>query len=152
MTPRATALLVTAALAAAVTGCGSSGHTVATRQSGGGDAAAARATVERYFAALGGHDAAAACSQLTAESRKRLSEFGGDALHMRAHSCSRTLKRLFASPAGPRLRTLANARIASVQVTGEGAVVAVRGVDAPVKVVRDQGAWRIESSPTGETR
>jgi hypothetical protein len=156
---RTTTLLATAALAAAVAGCGSSGS------SGSGNAGAtpaksaaqvdrtagARATVTRYFAALGGHHATAACSQLTPESQDKLSEFGGDALHMKRHSCSRTLKRLFASPAGPRLRTLAHAPIAAAKITGDGVVVSVRGVDTPVKVVKDQGAWRIESSPTGET-
>jgi hypothetical protein len=154
MSARAT-FLVTAALAAAVTGCGSSGGTgngsPAARPARPGEAGA-RATVTRYFAALGGHHAAAACSQLTAESQDKLSEFGGDALHMRRHSCARTLTRLFASPAGPRLRTLTRPSIVSVKLDGEAATVAVRGVDGPVKVVRDGGAWRIESSPTGETR
>ena len=146
MSTRTTSLLATAALAAAVAGCGGSGSS----RPAAADAAAAKTTVTRYFAALAGHHAQAACSQLTAESQDKLSEFGGDALHMRTHSCARTLKRLFASPAGPRLRTLAKAPIASVRMTGEGAIVAVRGVDTPLKVVHDQGAWRIESSPTGE--
>lgn len=146
-----TTLLATAALAAAVAGCGSSAGGASKPTAGSGSAAAAKATVVRYFAALGGHHATAACSQLTPESQDKLSEFGGDALHMRPHSCPRTLKRLFASPAGPRLRELASAPIAAVKMTGEGAIVSVRGVDTPVKVVRDQGAWRIETSPTGET-
>jgi hypothetical protein len=143
MKPRL-ALLATAALAAAVAGCGSSS---------GGDAgaSAARATVTRYFAALGAHDATGACAQLTAESRDKLSEFGSGALHMRRHSCARTLARLFASPAGPRLRTLAHAPVVSVKVAGEEATVTVRGVDGPVKVLDRAGSWRIESSPSGES-
>ena len=136
-------ILMAAALAGAVAGCGSSGRP---HDSG------ARATVTRYFAALGGHRSDAACAQLTPESQDKLAEFGGDALHLRRPSCSATLKRLFASPAGPRLRTLAHAPIVSVKMEGNAAVVAVRGVDGPVKVVRDGGAWRIESSPTGESR
>jgi hypothetical protein len=136
-----TALLATAALAAAVAGCGSSG---------GGAQAGAKATVTRYFAALGGHRSAAACAQLTAESQDKLAEFGADALRLRAHSCSATLDRLFASPAGPRLRGLADAPVTSVKVQGDEATVTVRGVDAPVKVHHDHGAWRIEAAPAGK--
>jgi hypothetical protein len=136
-------LLATAALAAAVAGCGSGGSGASR------DGAGARSAVARYFAALGGHRSGAACAQLTSESQDRLAEFGSDALRLRSHSCSATLDRLFASPAGPRLRGLAHAPVTSVKVRGEEATVAVRGVDAPLKVLRDDGAWRIESSPAG---
>jgi hypothetical protein len=133
---RAPAILAAAAaLAAAVAGCGGAGD---------GDA---RATVTRYFAALGDARPLAACEELTGESQDKLAEFGTDALKLRGHSCAATFQALFDSAAGPRLKTLGHARITRVSRAGDHTEISVRGVARPVEVVRDAGHWRIRNEP-----
>jgi hypothetical protein len=137
-TRRAPAVLAAAAaLAAAATGCGGTGD-------GDGDA---RATVTRYFAALGAGRPPAACQELTGESQDKLAEFGTDALKLRGHSCAATFQALFESAAGPGLKTLGHARVTRVRREGDHEAISVRGVARPVEVVRDDGHWRIRSEP-----
>jgi hypothetical protein len=128
-------VVAAAALAAAAAGCGGAGD---------GDA---RATVTRYFAALGAARPLAACQELTAESQDKLAEFGTDALKLRGHSCAATFQALFDSAAGPGLKTLGHARVTRVRHSGDHAQISVRGVARPVEVVRDGGHWRIRSEP-----
>jgi hypothetical protein len=137
MSARRTAavLAATAALAAATAGCG-----------GGGDGDA-RATVTRYFAALGAARPLAACQELTGESQDKLAEFGTDALKLRGHSCAATFQALFDSAAGPGLKTLGHAQVTRVRHSGDHAEISVRGVARPLEVVLDDGHWRIRSEP-----
>ena len=130
-----------AALAAAATGCGGSGGT-------GDDGA--RATVARYFAALGSAQPLGVGRHLTPASQQKLAEFGEETLKLGSRSCAATMRALFASPAGPRLRTLRNAAITRVERDGDRATISVHGVDRPVTLVRTHGHWRIESEPIGE--
>lgn len=132
---RTPAILAAAAVLAAAAGCGGTG---------GGDA---RATVTRYFAALGAARPLAACDELTAESQDKLAEFGTDALKLHGHSCAATFQALFDSAAGPGLKTLGHARVTRVRHQGDRAEISVRGVARPVEVVRDDGHWRIRSEP-----
>ena len=130
-------------LAAAVAGCG-----------GGQEAkpeAAARATVQRYLTALGHGDAAAACREFTEASREKLAEFGGEQLKLRDRSCQATIDAALHAGNGAQLRALGRAKITRVRMERGHAEVAISGVGTPTKVVRKDGAWRIESEPTGET-
>jgi hypothetical protein len=122
---------------------------------GGGNAksddGAARATVARYFTALGQGRSDAACRELSESSQEKLAEFAGDVLRLKARSCAATMQRLLSSPAGPRLRALG--RHARVSVTGHDVgtvVVRVTGVAKTIEVRSADGAWRIESSPSVE--
>jgi len=130
-----------AALATLVAGCG------------GGESPedAARATVQRYLTALGRGDAAAACREFTAQSRQKLAEFGERQLRLRPGSCAKTIDAALHAPNGPQLRRLGNAKIARVVVTGDRAEVSIAGVGQRTQVVKADGAWRIDSEPTGET-
>jgi hypothetical protein len=136
------ALVAGLAAAAVLAGCGGGGAN--------GDAAA-RATVTRYFTALGQGRASAACHELTEPSQEKLAEFGADALALDARSCAATMQRLLDSPAGPRLRALGR----HVRITGserEGGKIAVRvaGVAKPIEVRSADSGWRIESEPSVE--
>jgi len=133
------------AVAAALAGCGGPADT------GARDEPGARAAVSRYFAALGAGDARGACAQMTPESRERLGEVGAEALELHGRSCPATIRRILASPGGPRLRAVSrSARITALE-REEGAVrVRVTGVGTPVELVRDGGAWLIRSEPAME--
>jgi hypothetical protein len=141
MRPALAAALAACAVAA---GCGGSD---------GDDAAVdgARATVMRYFDALGGGNAAGACAQLTGPSREKLAEFGSDALRLKGHSCEATLGALLGSGAAKRLKALRTARITRAERHDEAVRVSVDGVDRPLEVVRAGGGWRIESDPITES-
>jgi hypothetical protein len=137
---RRLALLAAIALA----GCGGSHHPA--------PGAPARATVQRYLAALGHGDAAAACREFTAESREKLAEFGEVHLSIRPGSCRRVVARLLSSAAGAGLHQLGGARVTAVALRGGVAEVSVAGLDRPTEVVHEPGgAWRIRSEPSGET-
>jgi hypothetical protein len=132
-------------VALVVAGCGGSQHRPAPDQP-------ARATVQRYLAALGHGDAAAVCREFTAESREKLAEFGEEHLSVKPGSCRRVVARLLGSPAGAALHRLGGARITGVDLHGGSAEVSVAGLDRPTEVVREAGGvWRIRSEPSGET-
>jgi len=122
---------------------------------GGGDDSSprdeAKATVQRYLAALGRGDAAAACREFTRESQDKLAEFGAEKLRLGARSCAATIDAALNAPNGPQLRRLGRARITRVEVRGDHAEVSVAGVGSRTELVRSDGAWRIASEPTGET-
>jgi hypothetical protein len=41
--------------------------------------------------------------------------------------------------------------VATVEVHGSHATAAVDGFDRPLTLVREDGTWRVQSSPSGET-
>lgn len=132
-----------AVAAAAVAGCGGGA-------ANGGDHLA-RATVARYFSALGQGRSEAACRELSEPSQEKLAEFGSDVLRLQTRSCPATMQRLLSSPAGPRLRALArHARITSTGHEDSKVAVRVAGVAKPIEVRSADGAWRIESTPSVE--
>jgi hypothetical protein len=121
---------------------------------GGGDPKpedAARATVQRYLTALGRGDAAAACREFTDSSREKLAEFGGEKLKLKERSCRATIDAALHAGNGAQLRALGHAKITRVRMEQGHAEVAISGVGTTTTVVRSDGAWRIESEPTGET-
>jgi hypothetical protein len=129
------------AIGALLAGCGGGAN---------GDAAA-RATVARYFAALGHGRADAACRELSEPTQAKLAEFGAEALALGARSCAATIQRLLDSPAGPRLRALGrHVRITGSEGEGGKVVVRVAGVAKPVEVRSIASRWRIESEPSVE--
>jgi len=134
------AAAVLAAAAVAATGCGGGSDD---------DARAARATVERYLAALARGDAAGACAEFSPRSRDELAHVGAQ-LRVKQPSCEATLARAFASPSGPAMRRLGRLRVTGVTVRGRHAVAVVSGGGQPVALVRVGDAWRIDSAPRGE--
>ena len=130
-------------LAAALAGCGGGGAT--------SPEDAARATVQRYLAALGRGDAAAACRQFTEASRQKLADFGATKLRLHARSCEATIDAALHADNGPQLRKLGHAKITRVQVSGDSAEVSVHGVGGRTRVVKGDGGWLIDSQPSGET-
>ena len=134
--------VVALAVTAGATGCG-----------GGGESPAdgARATVQRYLTALGRGDAAAACREFTTQSQQKLAEFGAKQLRLQPGSCAKTIDFALHASNGPQLRKLGRAKITRVAVKGDRAEVSIAGVGGRTAVVRADGAWRIDSSPTGET-
>jgi hypothetical protein len=143
MTARALAAALAVAAATAA-GCGDGGSA-----KGGDDAA--RATVTRYFAALGQGRSDAACRELSEPSQEKLAEYGSDVLRLERRSCPATMQRLLSSPAGPRLRALGrDARITSTGHEAGKVAVRVAGVAKPIEVRSADGSWRIESTPSVE--
>lgn len=134
---------VTAAVlgAAALAGCGSSGN--------GGDDAAPRATLQRYFGAVAAQKPKDACAELTEASRERLAEFAKP-LHAGGEGCEATMRVVLASRYGQRLTRLAHPVISKLAVDGQHATASVDGVDTPVKLTREEADWRIEFTPSVE--
>ena len=127
-----------AAAAVALAGCG------------GGSGGGPRTTVQRYLKAISSGDAAGACGQMTEKSREKLGEFAHDTLGA-GDSCQDAIGVLLRSQAGSGLKQLGKARITRVETDGDKGEVRVDGLDRPIDVTREEGDWRIESSPTGET-
>jgi len=130
-------------LAALLAGCGGGGAT--------SPEDAARTTVQRYLAALGRGDAAAACREFTETSREKLAEFGAAKLRLKARSCEATIDAALHADNGPQLRKLGHAKITRVAVNGDRAEVSVQGVGGRTQVVKGDGGWLIDSQPSGET-
>jgi hypothetical protein len=113
---------------------------------------AARATVQRYLAALGRGDAAAACKQFTRASQEKLTEFGDERLKLPHPSCAATVgAALKARNGGAALRRLGSAKISRVRMDHGRAEVTVAGLGTTTRVVKSGGTWLIDSEPTGET-
>ena len=132
--------LATCALAVVLIGCG--GATNAD--------ASVRSTVMTYFAALRHSRATDACKMLTEPSQEKLGEFGHDVLKTGRTTCPAAFKALFASVAGPRLRSLAPPKITRVTRDGDRATAHVRAISAPIKLAHTKDGWRIESEPEVE--
>lgn len=135
--PRAAACAATAV--AALAGC-----------SGGDDSSESpRATVERYFAAVGDGRADRACAELSERSRERIAEFAKP-LRADGEGCAAVMRVVLTSRFGANLRRLSDARIERLDVKGSSASVHVDGVGRPVELVRENGTWRIEFTPSVE--
>lgn len=119
---------------------------------GGGGAdkgAPARATLQRYFAAVAAGRPQAACSELTERSQERLAEFAKP-LHSGADSCAATMRVVLGTSYGRRLGRLAHPRITRLTVHGASAVAAVDGVDRPLELRHEGATWRIDFTPSVE--
>jgi hypothetical protein len=114
-----------------------------------GDAAAARATVQRYFAAVGAGRSQAACAELSDQSQQLLAEFARP-LHAAGDSCSAAMRAVLTTSYGRQLVRLAHARILRLDMHGDSATAAVDGVDRPLQLARHGDAWRIDFSPSVE--
>lgn len=125
--------LVLTALLLVVAGCGGSSD-----QSGKVSAAA-----QSYVAAFSAHDAGATCRAMTEHSQELIAEFAREHMHLRGATCARAVALLPAAPRG--------AKVGDVQIKGSRATVAVDGFDRPLQLVRENGAWRVQSTPSGET-
>lgn len=127
--------------AAAIAGCGG----------GGGNAdAAARATLERYFAALADGRGVAACNELTVQSRQLIGEAAAR-LPGKPSTCAAAVRTLVASRFFGRLAALRHPKITSLSVTGDRATARVAGVDTPLRLTRAGGPWQIDFKPSVET-
>ena len=120
-------LLVTA-------GCGGGGHD----QTGKVSAAA-----QSYVAAFSAHDAGATCRAMTEHSQELVAEFAREHMHVHGATCAKAVALLPAAPRG--------AKVGDVKVIGSRATVAVDGFDRPLSLVQEHGAWRVQSTPSGET-
>ena len=132
--------LAICALSAALIGCGGTANADAS----------VRSTVTTYFAALRHGRATDACEMLTEPSQEKLGEFGHDVLKTGHATCPAAFKALFASVAGPRLRSLAPPKFTRVTRDGDRATAHVKAVGAPIKLTRTKDGWRIESEPEVE--
>ena len=95
------------------------------------------------MAAFSAHDANATCRAMTHESQERVAEFAREHMHLRAATCAKAVALL--PPAGQ------GAKVGDVKVHGTRATAFVDGFDRPLVLVREDGSWRVESTPSGET-
>ena len=116
----------------AVTGCG-----------GGEETGKVSAAAQSYVAAFSAHDANATCRALTRESQEQVAEFAREHMHLRGATCAKAVALL--PPANP------HAKVGDVKVHGSHATAFVDGFDRPLTLVREDGTWRVQSSPSGET-
>jgi hypothetical protein len=117
---------------------------LATAGCGGGDERAkASAAAESYVAAFSAHDAKATCLALTHASQQQVAEFAREHMHLRDATCVKAVALL--PPAGE------GAKVGDVEVDGSRATAFVDGFDRPITLVREDGTWRVQSSPSGET-
>ena len=123
-------ILVVPLLAAA--GCG-----------GSDDVGKVSAAAQSYVAAFSAHDAKATCRAMTEASQEQVAEFAREHMRLRAATCAKAVALL--PPAGK------GAQVGDVKVHGSRATAFVDGFDRPLTLVREHGAWRVQSSPSGET-
>jgi hypothetical protein len=115
----------------AVTGCG------------GDETGKVSAAAQSYVAAFSAHDANATCRALTRESQEQVAEFAREHMHLRGATCAKAVALL---PPANR-----HAKVGDVKVDGSHAIAFVDGFDRPLTLVRENGTWRVQSSPSGET-
>ena len=125
--------LIPLVLLLAVAGCGGG-----TDETGKVSAAA-----QSYVAAFTAHDANATCRAMTRSSQEQVAEFAREHMHLRGATCPKAVALL--PPAG------AGAKVGDVKVHGARATAFVDGFDRPLALVRENGVWRVQSSPSGET-
>jgi len=116
----------------AATGCG-----------GGGETGKVSAAAQSYVAAFSAHDANATCRALTRSSQEQVAEFAREHMHLRGATCAKAVALL---PPANR-----HAKVGDVEVDGSHATAFVDGFDRPLTLVREDGTWRVQSSPSGET-
>jgi IS4 transposase len=117
---------------AAFAGCGGSK----------GDDPKASAAAQSYVAAFTAHDAGATCRALTEHSREQVAEFAREHMRLRGATCAKAVALLPQSDI--------QAKVTRIDVHGARATAAVDGFDRPLTLVREDGTWRVQSSPTGE--
>jgi hypothetical protein len=111
---------------------------------GGGDQTGkVSAAAQSYVAAFTAHDASATCRAMSERSQEAVAEFAREHMHVRSATCAKAVALL---PPAPR-----SAKVGDVKVSGSRATVAVDGFDHPLVLVREHGAWRVQSTPSGET-
>lgn len=110
---------------------------------GGGQAGKVSAAAQSYVAAFSAHDAGATCRAMTERSQALVARFARERMHVRGATCAKAVALLPAAPRG--------ATVGSVKIDGSRATVAVDGFDRPLLLVREHGAWRVQSTPSGET-
>jgi hypothetical protein len=126
---RALALLPASAL---VAGCG-----------GGDQTGKVSAAAQSYVAAFTAHDAAATCRAMTESSQEQVAEFAREHMHLRGATCAKAVALLPPAHSG--------AKVGAVKVHGSRATAFVDGFDRPLTLVREDGSWRVKSTPSGET-
>jgi hypothetical protein len=129
---RRAALVCALAAAALAGGCGR-----------GGDSAKVSAAAQSYVAAFTAHDAAATCRAMTESSQERVAEFAREHMHLRGATCAKAVALLPPADAG--------AKVGTVKVSGSHATASVDGFDRPLALVREDGTWRVQATPSGET-
>jgi hypothetical protein len=110
---------------------------------GSGQTGKVSAAAQSYVAAFSAHDAGATCRAMTEHSQELVAEFAREHMHVRGATCAKAVALL---PAAPR-----DAKVGDVTINGSRATVAVDGFDRPLLLVREHGAWRVQSTPSGET-
>jgi hypothetical protein len=110
---------------------------------GGDERGKVSAAAQSYVAAFTAHDAKATCLALTHSSQERVAEFAREHMHLRAATCAKAVALLPPPPRG--------ATVGDVKVDGSRATAFVDGFDRPLTLVREDGTWRVQSSPSGET-
>jgi predicted outer membrane protein len=128
---RRIATVAALALAGFAPGCG-----------GGDNAAEVSAAAQSYVAAFTAHDAKATCLALTRSSQEQVAEFAREHMHLRGATCTKAVALL------PAVDT--DATVDTVKVDGSHATASVDGFDRPLTLVRENGKWRVQSSPAGE--
>ena len=101
------------------------------------------AAAQSYVAAFSAHDAKATCLALTRSSQEQVAEFARQHMHLRGATCTKAVALL------PPARR--DAKVGAVKVDGSRATAFVDGFDRPLTLVRENGSWRVQSSPSGET-
>jgi hypothetical protein len=128
---RRLAIMSALVLGAGAAGCGA-----------GDDSAKVTAAAQSYVAAFTAHDAKATCMALTRSSQAQVAEFAREHMHLRAPTCAKVVALL------PPVDT--DAKVVSVDVDGARATASVDGFDRPLTLQREDGTWRVKSTPTGE--
>jgi hypothetical protein len=110
---------------------------------GGDEAGQVSAAAQSYVAAFSAHDANDTCRALTHSSQEQVAEFAREHMHLRGATCAKAVALL-----PPPTR---HAKVGDVKVDGSHATAFVDGFDRPLTLVREDGTWRVQSSPSGET-
>jgi hypothetical protein len=110
---------------------------------GGDETAKVSAAAQSYVAAFTAHDAAATCRAMTESSQERVAEFAREHMHLRGATCAKAVALLPPADAG--------AKVGTVKVSGSHATASVGGFDRPLALVREDGTWRVQATPSGET-
>jgi len=110
---------------------------------GGDDTGKVSAAAQSYVAAFSAHDANATCRAMTHSSQERVAEFAREHMHLRGATCAKAVALL--PPAGE------GAKVGDVKVHGSRATAFVDGFDRPLVLVREDGTWRVQSTPSGDT-
>lgn len=124
---------VSAAAAVALSACG-----------GGSSGDDIKSTITHYYTAFANGDGAGACSDLTKATRTQLEKSAG------GRNCATAIAEASKNPTFARFKSkIKDAKVTGVKVNGNAATATVKllGISAPVSLVKEGGAWKIQSSP-----